>query len=77
MHLLLERSAGDIATALAAYDAGPAVAPADWPCGTRASIARILRRVGGPATLDVAVTPELAAAGAAPPTGRMEVRLLP
>ena len=77
MHDLLERSAGDVATALAAYNAGPAVAPANWPRETRAYVARILRRFGGPATLDTALTPELAAVGARLPTGRMEVRLLP
>ena len=77
MHLLLESSEGDIATALAAYNAGPAVARADWPRETRAYVARILRRFGGPATLATVLAPELAAAGAAPPTGGMEVRLLP
>jgi cell wall-associated NlpC family hydrolase len=73
MHDLLGRSGGDIATALAAYNAGPAVAPADWPRETRAYVARIMRRFGGPATLDVAGT----AAFATPAPGRIEVRLLP
>ncbi len=77
MHDLLDRSGGDIATALAAYNAGPAVSPADWPRETRAYVARILRRFGGPVTLVAAVPPEFAAAGAALPTGAMEVRLLP
>ncbi len=77
MHLLLERSEGDIATALAAYNAGPAVARADWPRETRAYVARILRRFGGPATLNATSTAELAASGAAPPSAAMEVRLLP
>ena len=77
MHVLLERADGDIATALAAYNAGPAVPPADWPRETRAYVARILRRFGGPATPDAAHTTELTAAGAAPAPSRMEVRLLP
>ena len=77
MHDLLDRSGGDIATALAAYNAGPAVSPADWPRETRAYVARILRRFGGPATLATAVTPEFAAGGAVAPPGGMEVRLLP
>jgi soluble lytic murein transglycosylase-like protein len=77
MHDLLERADGDIATALAAYNAGPAVARADWPGETRAYIARILRRFGGPATLGAALPPDLAAAGAAAPGGETEVRLLP
>ena len=77
MHDLLERADGDIATALAAYNAGPAVARADWPGETRAYIARILRRFGGPATLGAALPPDLAAAGAAAPGDRTEVRLLP
>ena len=38
--------------------------PADWPGETRAYIARILRRFGGPATLGAALPPEFAAAGA-------------
>ena len=54
MHDLLERAGGDIATALAAYNAGPAVMPADWPRETRAYVARILRRFGGPAELSPA-----------------------
>ena len=77
MHALLERANGDVATALAAYSAGPAVPPADSPRETRAYIARILRRFGGPATPDAAQASELMAAGAAPAPSRMEVRLLP
>jgi cell wall-associated NlpC family hydrolase len=77
MHTLLERADGDIASALAAYNAGPAVAPADWPRETRSYVARILRRFRGPVPVDAAAISELAAAGAATPTGRMEVRLLP
>ena len=77
MHALLERANGDVATALAAYNAGPAVPPADWPRETRAYVARILRRFGGPATPDAAQASELMAAGAAPAPSRMEVRLLP
>ncbi len=77
MHDLLERSGGDVATALAAYNAGPAVHPDAWPRETRAYVARILRRFGGPATLGAAVPPSLVAAGAAPGAGRAEVRLLP
>ncbi len=77
MHLLLERAGGDVASALAAYNAGPAVLAAEWPRETRAYVARVLRRFGGPAALDGAVPSELAAAGAEPAAGRTEVRLLP
>jgi peptidoglycan DL-endopeptidase CwlO len=77
MHLLLERAGGDVASALAAYNAGPAVLPGQWPRETRAYVSRILRRFGGPMTLGAAVPPEVAAAGATPASGRMEVRLLP
>jgi hypothetical protein len=77
MHDLLARSHGDIATALAAYNAGPAVGPGAWPRETRAYVARIVRRFGGPATLGGALPAELADAGAASPPGRLEVRLLP
>jgi cell wall-associated NlpC family hydrolase len=77
MHVLLERADGDVATALAAYNAGPAVPPADWPRETRAYVARILRRFAGPATPSAAQTTELTAAGAAPAPRRMKVRLLP
>jgi peptidoglycan DL-endopeptidase CwlO len=77
MHLLLERAGGDVAAALAAYNAGPAVLPGAWPRETRAYVTRILRRFGGPATLGIALTPALANAGAAPASGRTEVRLLP
>jgi soluble lytic murein transglycosylase-like protein len=77
MHLLLVRSGGDVAGALAAYDTGPAVLPAEWPAETRAYVARVLRRFGGPATLGAARTPELAAAGAARASAGTEVRLLP
>jgi peptidoglycan DL-endopeptidase CwlO len=77
MHLLLERAGGDVAAALAAYNAGPAVLAAAWPRETRAYVARVLRRFGGPATLALALPHELVAAGAAPASGRMEVRLLP
>ena len=77
MHVLLERAGGDIAAALAAYNAGPAVLPADWPGETRAYIARILRRFGGPVSLRAELPLELALAGAAPVSGGTEVRLLP
>jgi cell wall-associated NlpC family hydrolase len=77
MHVLLERAGGDIASALAAYNVGPAVLPADWPGETRAYIARILRRFGGPVSLRAELPAELATAGAAPVSGRTEVRLLP
>jgi peptidoglycan DL-endopeptidase CwlO len=78
MHLLLEQAGGDVAAALAAYNAGPAVLPGDeWPRETRAYVARILRRFGGPATLGATQPPELDDAGARPASGRMEVRLLP
>ena len=77
MHDLLERAGGDIATALAAYNAGPAVIPADWPRETRAYVARILRRFGGPAELSPLTLQTLIDAGAAPAAGRTEVQLLP
>ena len=77
MHDLLERAGGDIATALAAYNAGPAVIPADWPRETRAYVARILRRFGGPAELSPLTLQTLLEAGAAPAAGRTEVQLLP
>jgi peptidoglycan DL-endopeptidase CwlO len=77
MHELLERSAGDVASALAAYNAGPGVLSRAWPRETRAYVARIMRRFGGPTSLGAAVPPEIAAAGAAPAAGRTEVRLLP
>jgi soluble lytic murein transglycosylase-like protein len=77
MHLLLQQTGGDLAAALAAYNAGPGVLGRAWPRETSAYVARILRRFGGPATLGAAVRAELVAAGAAPASGRMEVRLLP
>ena len=77
MHLLLEQTGGDVAAALAAYNAGPAVLPGQWPRETRAYVARMMRRFGGPLSLGAAVPAELAAAGAAPASGHMEVRLLP
>jgi soluble lytic murein transglycosylase-like protein len=77
MHDLLERSQGDIASALAAYNAGPAVDPDAWPRETRAYVARILRRFGGPATLGDATAVNLAEMGAASPSALLEVRLLP
>ena len=77
MHLLLERAGGDVASALAAYNAGPGVLAARWPRETRAYVARIMRRFGGPATLGGALPAGLADAGAAPPPGGPEVRLLP
>lgn len=77
MHVLLERAGGDIASALAAYNAGPAVLPGQWPRETRAYVARILRRFGGPATLGAALPLSLVAAGVATPGRRNEVRLLP
>jgi cell wall-associated NlpC family hydrolase len=77
MHVLLERAGGDIASALAAYNAGPGVLGGAWPHETRAYVARILRRFGGPGTLGVGLSPDLIDAGAIPPSGRLEVRLLP
>ena len=77
MRLLLEYSGGDVAAALAAYNAGPAVLPGRWPRETRAYVARVMRRFGGPMSLGAAVPPEVAAAGAAPASGRLQVRLLP
>ena len=66
-----------IATALAAYNAGPGALRRDWPRETRAYVARILRRFGGPATLGAALPLDLAAAGGAASGSGMEVRLLP
>jgi hypothetical protein len=77
MHLLLERAGGEVAAALAAYNAGPAVLPGRWPRETRAYVARIMRRFGGPAMLDGALPPLLAAAGAGRSPSPAEVRLLP
>ena len=48
-----------------------------WPRETRTYVARILRRFGGPATLEDTPPATLVAAGASPAGGRMEVRLLP
>jgi peptidoglycan DL-endopeptidase CwlO len=77
MHLLLERAGGDVASALAAYNAGPAVLPGWWPRETRAYVTRILRRFGGPATLASSLPAELVAAGAAQASGGTKARLLP
>jgi cell wall-associated NlpC family hydrolase len=77
MHLLLERAGGDVASALAAYNAGPGALAGFWPRETRAYVARIVRRFGGPATLGAALPLNLADAGAAPASSRTEVRLLP
>ena len=77
MHALLEQAGGDIATALGAYNAGPSVPRSEWPRETRTYVARILRRFGGPATLEDTPPATLVAAGASPAGGRMEVRLLP
>jgi soluble lytic murein transglycosylase-like protein len=77
MHLLLEQTAGDLAAALAAYNAGPSVLPGQWPRETRTYVARIMRRFGGPMSLGAAVPAEVAAAGATPASGHVEVRLLP
>jgi cell wall-associated NlpC family hydrolase len=77
MHLLLEQTAGDLAAALAAYNAGPSVLPGQWPRETRTYVARIMRRFGGPMSLGAAVPAEVAAAGATPASAHVEVRLLP
>ena len=77
MHLLLEAAGGDIASALAAYNAGPAVLAGEWPRETRAYVARVLRRFEGPAASTAARASDLEAAGGAPPSGRTRVRLLP
>jgi soluble lytic murein transglycosylase-like protein len=77
MHNLLGRTGGDVAAALAGYNAGPAVRPGRWPGETRAYVGRVMRRFGGPMSLGAAVPPEIAAAGATGSSGRLEVRLLP
>ena len=77
MHVLLERAGGDVAAALAAYNAGPGVLARAWPRETRAYVARVIRRFGGPATLGAALPLALADTGAAVPSGGTEVRLLP
>jgi soluble lytic murein transglycosylase-like protein len=77
MHILLEQADGDLAAALGAYNAGPSVSPSEWPRETRIYVGRILRRFGGPATLEDAPPPILVAAGATSAGGRLEVRLLP
>jgi hypothetical protein len=77
LRLLLERSGGDVATALAAYNAGPGAVGGDWPRETRAYVARILRRFGGPATLEPLPERALLETGAAAPAATLEVRLLP
>ncbi|MDX6618862.1 MAG: hypothetical protein QOK36_1248 [Gaiellales bacterium] len=77
MHLLLEQTGGQVAAALAAYNAGPGVLPGQWPGETRAYVARVMRRFGGPMSLGGAVPPAVADAGAAPAAGGIEVRLLP
>jgi soluble lytic murein transglycosylase-like protein len=76
MRLLLEQKGGDVAAALAAYNAGPAVLPDAWPRETRAYVTRVMRRFGGPMSLGAPVPPEVAAAGAATASGGTEVRLL-
>jgi peptidoglycan DL-endopeptidase CwlO len=77
LHLLLEQTGGDVAAALAAYNAGPAVRPGHWPRETRAYVARVMRRFDGPMALGADVPSEIAAAGAAPAPGRVGARLLP
>ena len=78
MHDLLERSAGDVASALAAYNAGPMVLERAWPRETRAYVARVMRRFGGgPVAFAAEVPSSITGAGAAQPGGSPEVRLLP
>jgi hypothetical protein len=77
MHLLLEAAGGDIASALAAYNAGPAVLAREWPRETRAYVAHVLRRFEGPMTLNAALRSDLIAAGGSPPSARTRVHLLP
>ena len=77
MHDLLERSAGDVASALAAYNAGPMVLERAWPRETRAYVARVMRRFGGPVAFAAEVPSSIAGAGAAQPGRSPEVRLLP
>jgi hypothetical protein len=77
MHNLLAQTGGDVAAALAAYNAGPAVLPGRWPRETRAYVGRVMRRFGGPMSLGAAVPPAVAAAGATTASARTEVRLLP
>src|SRR6478609_3087301 len=77
MHDLLERTAGDVAMALATYNAGPAALAREWPRETRAYVARVMRRFGGPAVFSGEMPLSLADAGAAKPARYPEVRLLP
>jgi peptidoglycan DL-endopeptidase CwlO len=77
MHNLLAQTGGDVAAALAAYNAGPAVLPGRWPRETRAYVGRVMRRVGGPMSLGAPVPPQVAAAGATTAAAPLEVRLLP
>jgi peptidoglycan DL-endopeptidase CwlO len=77
MHELLERAAGDVASALAAYNAGPGALRGEWPRETRAYVARVMRRFGGPATFAAELSSSIADAGAAPAGNRPDVRLLP
>jgi soluble lytic murein transglycosylase-like protein len=77
MHDLLERTAGDVAMALATYNAGPAALAREWPRETRAYVARVMRRFGGPVAFSGEMPLSLADAGAAEPARYPEVRLLP
>jgi cell wall-associated NlpC family hydrolase len=77
MHGLLERAAGDVASALAVYNAGPAALRGEWPRETRAYVARVMRRFGGPAVFAAELPSSIVDAGAAPTASRPEVRLLP
>ena len=51
MRRLLTRARGDVPRALAAYNAGWAGSERGWPSETRAYVARIMRRFGGPDAL--------------------------
>ena len=78
MHGLLERAGGDVGLGARGLQRRSRPSRArTWPRETRSYVARILRRFGGPATLEAAVTPALVRAGAAPAGERMAVRLLP
>jgi hypothetical protein len=72
LRLLLDRAAGDVPRALAAYNAGWDGSSGAWPAETRAYVAAIMRRFAG-APVAFATVPARLTAGA----GFGVVRLLP